>query len=299
MRNVNTFRANLTMLVSVLLMIFGGVILEIVPKSLQNVAPHYLFILLPCIIYAITTKRGFKESLRLNKISLKSILILVGISLVMKPFLGLISTIAAELFGTAVVDSIEQSSSNMSLFMLFFSIAITPAICEEALLRGVIMDGYRNVNYKKMILLNGLLFGLFHMNLQQFAYTFFMGIILAYAVYITNSLYAGILIHLINNGTSALIMYYSRNVSKVAEEAGGSGLIITLAIMAVISIVLTLLLFRALKKDNFYSRSEVHEEVLEESVVNWPFILIIIISSIVTILITIYSILARAFKIGS
>lgn len=53
-------------------------------------------------------------------------------------------------------------------------------------------------------LLTAFLFGLFHFNLEQFFYTTVMGLVLTAVVLITNSLYAGIFLHILYNFTVSL-----------------------------------------------------------------------------------------------
>ncbi len=286
----NTYKANLTMLISIVLSLFLGFIIEFFPENLKIMGSQYLFILLPSILYIIISKKDFKYSFRLNKLSFKSLLIVLGITFAMNPFLMFISAIAAKLFGSSIAESLVESAVNAPFWISVLSIAVTPAICEEALLRGVIMDGYRNVNVKKMILLNGLLFGLFHLNLHQFAYTFIMGIVLAGVVYITDSIFASMIIHFTNNLLSVILMYMGKDVDPTAsmEAAGYSiGNILIIAAIIIVSILVTLWLFKLLYKEN--RDKDINRDYIfyEESPVNWPFIVNVVITSIISIAITV------------
>lgn len=81
-----------------------------------------------------------------------------------------------------------MGSGNL-FFLSLFIIAVTPAICEEVFMRGVVLDGYRNIPLWKAAIMNGVLFGLFHNNFMQLSYTSIVGIILTYVVVLTNSIY--------------------------------------------------------------------------------------------------------------
>lgn len=286
-------KTNLILFICMLLMTFGGLFLFFLPPKIAEGVPQFIFILLPSIVYLRLNNKNIKKTLRLNPLKLKDILILILITLAMRPFLGLISAIGSSLFGDVIGEYLSETSKNFSFSFLLFSIAITPAICEEVIMRGVVLDGYRSLGMKKAIVLNGVLFGLFHMNFHQFSYTFFMGMALAAAVYFTNSIFAGMLIHFINNGIDTVLVYavakglINLDDAANAAEAGASGFstvdLLQAGIAAIVSLVLTYFLYKALKKSNSDKIQAVEKEdteYREESgrIVNWSFILVFILS---------------------
>lgn len=285
-------KTNLILFICMILMTFGGLLLFFLPPKIAQGVPQFIFILLPAIVYLRLNNKNIKETLRLNPLKLKDILIIILLPLAMRPFLGIVSAIGSNLFGDQITEMISETSKNFSFSFLLFSIAITPAICEEVIMRGVVLDGYRSLGMKKAIILNGILFGMFHMNFHQFSYTFFMGMALAAAVYFTNSLFAGMLIHFINNGIDTLLLYAVTKglikIDKAAEvtKAGASSIssiqMLQTGIVAMISIVLTYLLFKALKKSNsekiqFVEREDTQSREISGKIVNWSFILVFII----------------------
>jgi sodium transport system permease protein len=92
---------------------------------------------------------------------------------------------------------------------LFLLVAVTPAICEEAVFRGVLFSGtVGRMSPMRVILLNGAIFGAFHLSYAtafRFVPTAWLGILLAYAVWRTRSIYTSVLMHLINNGSIVLL----------------------------------------------------------------------------------------------
>lgn len=93
-----------------------------------------------------------------------------------------------------------------SLALLLFAVAVSPAICEEMLFRGVLLSGFR----KKMpawavILVVGALFGLFHLSVYRIFLTGLTGIVLTYLVLRTGSIWTGIVAHFVNNCLGVLI----------------------------------------------------------------------------------------------
>ena len=84
---------------------------------------------------------------------------------------------------------------------------------EEILFRGVLYSRLRKANPIKGILLSALLFGIAHMNFQQFSYAFFLGIIFGCLLEATDSIFATITAHMIFNGSSILLTYAISKVS--------------------------------------------------------------------------------------
>ncbi len=109
----------------------------------------------------------------------------------------------AEVFETLLLTS---SGDKIHVLLLLFIIAISPAICEEILFRGVITSGLRRVlNGWATILVVGVLFGLFHMSIYRVLGTGLLGILLTYFVIRSGSILLPVLAHFINNAIGILL----------------------------------------------------------------------------------------------
>lgn len=85
------------------------------------------------------------------------------------------------------------------------AIALSPAICEEILFRGAILSGLRpRLPAWAVILLVGLLFGVLHITIYRVPVTALSGMVLAYMVLRSGSIYTSMVAHFILN-TSALV----------------------------------------------------------------------------------------------
>ena len=79
-------------------------------------------------------------------------------------------------------------------------LALLPAICEELIFRGVVLKGLRrNFSDITAVLLSALMFCLMHGNLQQFAYTFLLGVVLGWIATRTGSIFSSMIVHFVNN----------------------------------------------------------------------------------------------------
>jgi sodium transport system permease protein len=82
-------------------------------------------------------------------------------------------------------------------------LALTPALCEEIVFRGVLLGSTRTLEPWRMIALNGLVFGAFHLSFEtviRFLPTALLGALIAWAVWRSGSIWVGSLMHFLNNG---------------------------------------------------------------------------------------------------
>lgn len=262
---INIKRSNfIYMLVLIVILVGETLLYTIYP----NLPPHkftvliqLLLILLPSILYLLFSKLNLKATLRLNSLNKRSILISLLIGLCSLPLVGTIGNLSELFFHNYIQDSIEKFPS-MPLVAWIGILALAPAICEEIFLRGVVLSGYKNVSLKKAAIMNGFLFGMFHMNFNQFLYTFILGIILAYTVSITNSIFSAMIIHFTFNTPSSITAYYMQNSKdvyiepvKVFSEYAPKELInflLSNTSVFIISLGILVLLINSLKKTNNY-----------------------------------------------
>lgn len=98
-------------------------------------------------------------------------------------------------------DAFEGVNTNAESYIwIFLSVVIIGPIMEEVLFRGIIFGNMKKVlPIPLAIFLNGVFFGVFHMNLVQGVYTFVAGAVLASIYYYSESLSLVIILHIINN----------------------------------------------------------------------------------------------------
>ncbi len=98
------------------------------------------------------------------------------------------------------------------LFILnIFFTALLPAVCEETTHRGMLLKGSLGFGATKAIIISALLFGLLHMNIQQFFYATIIGLYLGFIALHSDSIYPCIVIHFMNNALSTLMTFSSVN----------------------------------------------------------------------------------------
>lgn len=213
--------ANLLYLLLGILFFFFGPIVQGREIYSGIIITEYIIILLPNLLYLKLKGLSLRKQLRLNKISLKQIGYIILITIFAYPiaiFFNAIIIWIVSLFSDAM-PSIPPLPDNKKLYFIsLFIMAITPGICEEVMFRGNIMNAYRVLGKKKAIIYSAILFGVFHMNLQNLSGPIVLGIILGIVVYKTNSLFASILAHSVSNGIAITLGYFaSKYIGNIGD----------------------------------------------------------------------------------
>lgn len=206
----------------------------------------------PVVLYFVITKKDVKQTLRLNPLGWKNILIMLSFGVSIQPLMSLLSYVTALFFPNPVEQSMDGiQASGFLLSML--SVAIIPAVLEEVFSRGILLSGYSFLGKKRAAFVCALLFGLLHLNPQQLPYAFVVGFIFCFLVERTDSLYASILPHMVINGTTIFSIFADETAAAaetaaMAAEMSESMILVYLFLMALISIPwLAVLLFLFLK----------------------------------------------------
>lgn len=188
----------------------------------------------PMAFYFFYTKKDVKQTLRLHPLGWKNVLILLSFGVSIQPLMSLMSYLMSLFFPNPVEQSIEGIQSS-GLILSMISVAIIPGLLEEAFSRGILLSGYSFLGKWKASFASALLFGLLHMNPQQFLYAFVVGFIFCFLVERTNSLYASILPHMIINGTT-VVSIFTEGAGTGPVELEESVILVTLLLMALLSI---------------------------------------------------------------
>lgn len=242
---------------------------------------QYIAFLIPISIYLFFNRSDLERILKPNMLNLKSAVIIMLIWLASLPLIYLIVELYVNFFGNTLAEIVSEDAHEMFIFNFFF-VAITPAILEEILMRGIVLHGYRNKSKFVAALVNGFMFGMLHLNSFQFFHTFIAGFVASYLVMGTNSILAGILIHVINNGLPLTINYLyplDPNIGY-AEDPN----FLSLTIFAVLGVIIVFVLIKLLFKVNNISFKE-EKSLSEEKILNFPLVLSILIFIFFSILI--------------
>lgn len=155
--------------------------------------------------------------------------------------------------------------SNVGVYFLsLLLMAVLPAIGEELLIRGNLFAGLSTRNIWFGILMSALLFSLMHANPVQTVHQFGLGIVLAVVVALSQSLWAGVIVHFFNNFISITLTAYIPQIDELYLRLGYYNWLTGFAsviVGAVLLVILLYLFYRAGKpKTSFGTISNVYEE---------------------------------------
>jgi len=189
------------------------------------------FLVLPGVFYLMMRRVSAKEGLGVRNVKGMAWVLMIPLALCLDKIAEFLN-ILSQLFVTNSVGShMAELVIQYPFVVAFFVIAVMPALCEELIYRGVLFHGYRKSGVWIAVLLSAFLFGMMHMNLNQFTYAFVLGVAFAFIVEITGSILPTVLLHMYINGKSVVVLYVSvhyltglREQYVQAQTAGDAGL---------------------------------------------------------------------------
>jgi sodium transport system permease protein len=187
---------------------YGSLLLEQHGFIVSLLVMQYGFFLLPVVMIAVLFRMDFRDtfSLRLPR----TVLVLAAAVLGLSAWTfasGILLRIAPppETLVRSLEKLIRLTDQGAPLWVVWLVVAITPAICEEALFRGFILRGLRPLGAVPAVGISALLFGIAHASIYRLLPTFFLGIVFGIVVWRTGSLFCSIVAHALNNGLLATL----------------------------------------------------------------------------------------------
>ena len=91
------------------------------------------------------------------------------------------------------------------LVLTLFVVAVLPAVCEELIFRGFMVQSTRSCGMVFCVLVNGLFFALFHQNPAQTLYQFVCGCVFALIACRSGSILPTVVVHFLNNAAVVIL----------------------------------------------------------------------------------------------
>jgi len=172
--------------------------------------------------------------------------LLFGLSYANEYFLKFLKIFGLEPAGT----SIPSMNTVYDFILSLIIIACMPAIFEELLFRGIIINGIKKIGTAQAVLSCGILFALFHQNPSQTVYQFINGALFALLAIRSGSVIPTMMMHFINNAYILTIYYLFPEFELIGSI---KIIIIVLALLAIISTTIYLIFF---DKNNAKKKTE-------------------------------------------
>ena len=222
MKNKKFFKISLiyftAMLLIAILFIFGHLGLiknDILSSVLIQVVVMFA---IPLLMYTLLISKNAKQTLAdtgFKKISKKMILITIGLGLILYSLNQFVASIFSSIISLFGYESISSPTKivldHQFLLKELILSCILPGICEEVLHRGIVLHaGRKTTNPRYCLLISSILFGLVHLNINQFFYAAILGYLIGMVGIISDSIYPCMIIHFMNNFLGSFIYYGSK-----------------------------------------------------------------------------------------
>ena len=298
------FKVSLYFLIVLVLSIVGPMFVTPVLYKIGLVPPlvlmviHIIFFIVPAIIYIIVTKSNYKKVFSFKKPKGKDVFFSILIAALALPIMTFFSY-TSSLFYTNDVALVLDQMRVYPLWLMILVVGVTPAITEEITIRGIALSGFEFKSKNVAAIMTGIMFGILHLNAHQFLYATAMGIILAYVVRATGSIFLSMLIHflinswnliqqrIVSQGITTEDLVHSMDSIKNIPIELKIGVFLYYLIAAIVAAFLISYLIRKMEKRNFditLDELDVATRVSykEERVINAPFIISVIVFIVYT-----------------
>ena len=180
-----------------------------------------IMLIIPITAFSLIKRQKASATLKdfkVNKISFKHVCIsfLIGVCVFV------LNICISSLFNAIIIalgyESVPTSGSGVGieasfinfLLVVFYS-AFLPAICEEITHRGMLLNGFKKYGLTKALILSSLMFGLMHLNINQFFYASIVGLIIGFIAICANSIIPAMIVHFTNNFINTYLDFASAN----------------------------------------------------------------------------------------
>ena len=154
--------------------------------------------LLPLLLYGLLFGGISPKRMRFQPPVAKSVPTAILLTVILLLGSALISMLTIRLgISPPTENTFSGIAAPNALILLVF--AIIPAVCEEIVFRGVILNSFELCGTAPAIIGTSLLFAFAHMSLENLPLYFFASVVLCFATYISRSIWSAIIIHSLYN----------------------------------------------------------------------------------------------------
>lgn len=157
---------------------------------------------------------GMKKKVSINLVGLCigiSLVCLLGLGRVSDFFMQILEWLGYESKGAGI-----QVTNFGELVIYTILVALMPAICEELLFRGLMLNGLAKYGKNIAVFVSAFAFMIMHGSPDQTVHQFILGVIFGYIVYYTGNLWLTIIIHFCNN-FFVLLTNFVYNISTASR----------------------------------------------------------------------------------
>lgn len=263
-----SLRANRLFLSIIIFHLISTVFFSLVPAEISldvNLVLGELMLLVPTILFLVFGEEKVSlDALGFRKIKWSTFFLTVLYVFLLEPLI-----IAVNAISMLFVDNTVLEASDMILEVpyvrAFFYIAIFAPFVEEMIFRGILFQDYKKDGSTwGAVILSAVAFSFMHMNFNQAAYAFVIGVAFALLMVATDSLWPSILGHFLINGSTTVELFLSKWLDPGALEqvdVSPNSLYLTIGIYSGIALFTTCLAWLVLRA---IAKKEGRREILSQ-----------------------------------
>lgn len=240
--------------------ILGNVMFQLVSSQFVLLAPSAFFFW--------KHKVPVMEYLHIRPLRIPTLLLVVVFTYVSYPIISLCNYVSLFFTENVIDNTMEDLLEQYPTIVCVIAVALVPCIVEELIFRGILYRTYKKCGTAKAIILTALLFGLFHMNVNQMSYAVAMGIVLVLLNEATGSMLSSMLMHFLINATSvisAAVYYRQYDTLQPEEQNGDFSVLLPLTVISIVSLVFMVFLLRGMvslekRKEKVKARQTISEK---------------------------------------
>lgn len=218
--------------------------------------------IVPCFTGWAFSRERFSESYGIKKIRFSLIPACVLLTILLTPLTALVN-LSTLVFTENEAGAIFQSLSGLPFPLVALFVAVIGPLVEEFTFRGILYTGIRkNGSALQAVFFTALAFGLFHMNLNQAAYAFLLGLFFATLREISGSVWPSSVCHICINGSSTLMLWLAGDdavteagevMSKDTMLIAAGGLMLVALVATTLALALLMWVSEVCGKDNGFT----------------------------------------------
>lgn len=264
--SVETTKPKLSLLPMHLLFLAMAITFIILGSILQGwnfkigiLATEFGMLVLPASIFMLVKRQSIREQFKFKAPKPMDLLKVVIAGLCFVPVVGLLNSVINLWFvyGLKITPpQIPLEEGVLAPLITFLIAAATPGFCEEFFFRGMLLTEYeKRMSAFQAALVTAILFGVFHYNIMNFFGPIALGLMFAWLMQVTGSIWTAMLGHMVNNTFAVVMLYATANLdqSQNMETFAAFGqywplmIMVTLIVLSVVAFPLALVSFTMLK----------------------------------------------------
>ncbi len=218
----------------------------------QNIIISESIVLVPGLIVATVCGSEVEEIFRFRKIKLSTCILTVIFVICLEPLVSAVNALSllfSENVGVGIAR--EYLGEDSSMLYVALIMAVIGPLAEELAFRGIIYAGLRKSGrLLSAIVLQALLFGLMHLNINQMSYAIVLGLAFGILDEVTNSLWPGLIGHFMINFGSVTAAFAMKKYLPEAFEAASfskTEVVYSFSFFAILAVLFTSLSVLVLK----------------------------------------------------